>query len=133
MAAAVGICMSQLIYKNQLRLSLKGCINIKFPEGNPVVWNTFTWKHFQTMQKSSCFWSCMRFDISGNHINSTLLCLMSRFQHSIGFSNSGSISKKYFQTSLGFISFFLLNRFQKFISHKIILTHKFSPLIIALV
>ena len=91
--------MGQLIHQYELGISLERSINIKFTKGHSFVSNLFHRKLLQAVQKCHRLGSGMGFYVSSNHIDATLLRLMSRLKHGIGLSDTCGITEKDFEFS----------------------------------
>ena len=94
--AARSIGMGQFIHQNQLRLTLQRAIQIQFLQMNPFVFQFQRRQQFQTGKQIHRLRAGMRFDISSNHICPLLQDGMRRFQHRIGFADTGGIAEKDF-------------------------------------
>ena len=107
--------MGQLIHQYELGISLERSINIKFTKGHSFVRNLFHRKLLQAVQKCHRLGSGMGFYVSSNHIDATLLSLMSRLKHGIGLSDTCGITEKDFEFSAFLSGCIVTDRMKKLI------------------
>ena len=93
-SASPDIGMGQLIHQQKLWPPLQRCIQIEFPQLDPLIIHHQRRNFLKALPQSFCIRPVMRLDITGHHIDPTLFCLMSRFQHGVGLSCSSCITKE---------------------------------------
>ena len=87
----------------------KRSVKIKFRKSNSVIFRNKIRETFQSVYKCGGLRTGVWLNVTGNDINTMLLCRMGGFEHSIGFADSCGIAEKDFQMSAIETLLFLFN------------------------
>ena len=105
--------MRQLVHQNQLRPAGQRCIQIKFLQGDALVFHLPAWQLLESVEQRERVRTDMALHIADHHIHTVPLGLMRRLQHGIGLSHPGSVPEKDFQLTAALLLLLLVQGVQQ--------------------